>query len=78
MADKYVKPISKAIRKLDNNRYPLDYYWGFAWDGLKPYGFNGYYHNGVYIKIDDTGFAKKQATLNATTPFKTQIDQNCK
>ncbi|WP_062056219.1 hypothetical protein [Aquimarina longa] len=35
MTDKYVIPIAKAIRELDNNKYPLEYYMGFGWEGLK-------------------------------------------
>lgn len=79
MADKYVRPIAEAIRELDNNRYPLDYYWGFAWDGLRPYGFNQYLDsNGNYIELDDTGFVQKQTLVNSTSPFNSQtFDQNC-
>ncbi|GFD92226.1 hypothetical protein KUL156_60720 [Alteromonas sp. KUL156] len=79
MADKYVKPIAEAIRELDNNRYPLDYYLGFAWDGLRPYGINQYLDsNGNYIELDDTGFTEKQALVNSTSSFNTQtFDKNC-
>ncbi|MFT7901166.1 hypothetical protein VBY74_14410, partial [Tenacibaculum ascidiaceicola] len=80
MADKYVKPIAEAIRELDNNRYPLDYYWGFAWEGLKKYGFNKYFdsNSGNLINLDDTGFNQKQALVNSTSPFNTQtFDKNC-
>ncbi|RPD91183.1 hypothetical protein EGM88_15095, partial [Aureibaculum marinum] len=52
MADNYVKPIAKAIRALDNNRYPLEDYMGFGWDGLRKYGWDGYYDNGVWVKLD--------------------------
>ncbi|WP_163517213.1 hypothetical protein [Gelidibacter japonicus] len=31
----YINPIASALRKLDGNRYPLDYYKSFAWDGLR-------------------------------------------
>ncbi|WP_417785522.1 hypothetical protein [Tenacibaculum sp.] len=79
MADKYVKPIAEAIRELDNNRYPLDYYLGFAWDGLRPYGINQYLDsNGNYVELDDTGFTEKQALVNSTSSFNSQtFDKNC-
>ena len=41
MAENYVEPIAKAIRELDNNRYPLEYYMGFGWDGLRDYAYTG-------------------------------------
>ncbi|APG65579.1 hypothetical protein LPB136_09490 [Tenacibaculum todarodis] len=80
MADKYVKPVAEAIRELDGNRYPLDYYWGFAWDGLRPYGINHYLdsNSGNYIPLNDAGFSQKQALVNSTSPFNTQtFNQNC-
>lgn len=52
MADKFVKPIAEAIRELDNNRYPLEDYMGFGWDGLRKYGWDGYYDNGVWKDLD--------------------------
>ncbi|MCK0124946.1 hypothetical protein MWU76_11090 [Gelidibacter sp. F2691] len=30
----YIHPIASALRQLDGNKYPLDYYKSFAWDGL--------------------------------------------
>ncbi|MDE1208442.1 hypothetical protein [Tenacibaculum larymnensis] len=79
MADKYVRPIAEAIRELDGKRYPLEYYWAFAWDGLRPYGLNKYLDsNGNYIKLDDTGFTQKQTLINSTSPFNSKIfDKNC-
>lgn len=38
MTENYVKPIAAAIRELDNNKYPIEYYMGFGWDGLARYG----------------------------------------
>ncbi|WP_282079578.1 hypothetical protein [Aquimarina algiphila] len=35
MAENYVKPIARAIRELDNNKYPLNHYMGYGWEGLK-------------------------------------------
>ncbi|WP_164914153.1 hypothetical protein, partial [Aquimarina sediminis] len=39
MTEKYVIPIAKAIRELDNNKYPLNHYMGFGWDGLRDYDY---------------------------------------
>ena len=39
MADNFVKPIAKAIWELDNERFPLENYIGFGWDGLRAYGY---------------------------------------
>lgn len=41
MTEKYVNPIASALRQLDNNRYPVDYYKAFAWDGLRVWDANG-------------------------------------
>ncbi len=35
MTQYYINPIAETLRKLDNNRYPLDYYKDYAWDGLR-------------------------------------------
>lgn len=35
MQSAYVIPLAKAIRKLDNYRYPIEDYYGFGWEGLK-------------------------------------------
>lgn len=40
MAENYVQPIAEAIRALDSNSYPLEYYSLFGWDGLEKYDFN--------------------------------------
>lgn len=37
MTQYYINPIANALRQLDNNRYPLDYYKSYAWDGLRAY-----------------------------------------
>lgn len=31
----YINPIASALRQLDGNKYALDYYKSFAWDGLR-------------------------------------------
>jgi len=73
MADKYVKPIAEAIRKLDNNQYPLEYYMGFGWDGLRTYGYDGYYDNGQWVNLNkdqSTEYYKKQKIVNDNTKLK--------
>ena len=78
MADKFVKPIAQAIRALDNNKYPLDYYMGFGWDGLRQYGYDGYFDNGKWVNLSkdqSTDYYKKQKIVNDNTKLK---DNECK
>jgi hypothetical protein len=45
---------------------------GFGWDGLRAYGYNGYYDNGVFKPLDkgrDSEYYKNQAAILATTTF---------
>lgn len=35
MTENYIIPMAKALRSIDGNRYPTDYYKSFAWDGLR-------------------------------------------
>ena len=35
MIEKYLDPLTSALREFDNYNYPLDYYKSFAWDGLR-------------------------------------------
>lgn len=73
MADKYVKPIAEAIRILDNNKYPLEYYMGYGWDGLRKYGYDGYYDNGNWVslnKAQSTEYYKKQKIVNDNTDLR--------
>ncbi|WAC03805.1 hypothetical protein N7U66_10520 [Lacinutrix neustonica] len=35
MTSQYIIPIADALKKFDNNSYPIDYYKSFAWDGLR-------------------------------------------
>ncbi len=39
MVENYINKIASAIRQFDNNRYPLDYYMAYAWDGLRESGY---------------------------------------
>lgn len=70
MADNYVKPIAEAIRTLDNNSYPLEYYMGYGWDGLRKYGYDGYWDNGNWVDLDkstSTTYYQNQKTVNDNT-----------
>ena len=35
MTETYITPIASALRQLSGNEYPVDHYYGFAWDGLR-------------------------------------------
>ncbi|WP_046755525.1 hypothetical protein [Kordia jejudonensis] len=39
MAEKYVIPIAKAVREIDGNSHPLEYYMWYGWEGLEEYDF---------------------------------------
>lgn len=76
MADNFVKPIAKAIWELDNKRFDIENYMGFGWDGLRAYGYAGYYDNGILIKLDkgvDTEYYLNQKKILETTSF----NKNC-
>ncbi|MFK8060833.1 MAG: hypothetical protein AB8B78_12175 [Polaribacter sp.] len=73
MADKYVKPIAEALRKLDNNKYPLNDYMGFAWEGLRPYGYDGYRDNGKWVKLDKNQYIGNINKILDNTDF----NKNC-
>ena len=40
MTENYIIPIASALRQLDGNKYPIDYYKAFAWDGLRAWDAN--------------------------------------
>lgn len=64
MAENYVTPIAKAIRKLDDNKYPLNYYMGFGWDGLRAYDYQG------ILSIEESKeLYRLQSIVNETTSF---------
>ena len=69
MADQYVRPIAEAIRELDKNRFSIEYYYGFAWDGLRKYGWDGYWDNGVWktLQRNDPYENYKITVINSTT-----------
>ncbi|WP_109433968.1 hypothetical protein [Aquimarina sp. AU119] len=64
MTENYVTPMAKAIRELDNNKYPLDYYMGFGWDGLRAYDYQG-----TLSTEESNEFYRLQAIVNDNTNF---------
>ena len=40
MAEKYVLPLARAIRALDEFKHPIDYYMKYGWEGLEKYDFD--------------------------------------
>lgn len=73
MADKYVKPIAQALRQLDNNQYSLNDYMGLAWDGLRRYGWDGYYDEGNWITLDRNDYIGNINKVLDNTDF----NKNC-
>ena len=61
MAENYVTPIANALRTLDNNTHPLEYYMGFGWDGLRKYAFNG-----QLTEEQDSQYIQYQQQVNQT------------
>jgi hypothetical protein len=41
MTEKFINPMALTLRQVDGNRYPIDYYKAFAWDGLRIWDANG-------------------------------------
>jgi len=64
MLENYVKPIARAIREIDNNRYSIDYYMGFGWDGLREYDYYGTLSN-----TDSDRFYRLQNIVVNNTDF---------
>ncbi len=64
MVENYVTPIAKAIRELDNNKYPLNHYMGFGWDGLRNYDYQG-----TLTPEESTELYNLQAIVNQNTEF---------
>ena len=73
MADKFVKPIAEALRKLDNNKFPLNDYMGFAWEGLRPYGYDRYKDNGKWVTLDKNQYIGNIRKVLDNTEF----NKNC-
>ncbi len=70
MADNYVKPIAEAIRAIDNNAHLLEYYMGFGWDGLRSFGYDSYWDNGVLVELtkqdSDEYYKLQKIVINET------------
>ena len=73
MADNFVKPIAEALRELDNYKYPLNDYMGFAWEGLRPYGYDGYRDNGKWVTLDKNQYIGNINKVLDNTDF----NKNC-
>ena len=65
MVENYVKQIANAIRELDNNKYSLEYYMGYGWDGLRDAGYTAK----RLTKTEDT----KNYALRTIVDVNTQI-----
>jgi len=82
MQDIYIIPVAKAIRELDGNRFPLENYKGFAWDGLYlGYGYDQYVDQNNEIKtMTKTQFYKYEKMMYdilKTTNFKNNFSNSC-
>ncbi|MFI2741961.1 hypothetical protein ACG2LH_04415 [Zhouia sp. PK063] len=76
MSKHFVIPIVEAIRTLYNNKYPLDYYLGFAWDGLRKYGRDGYRNiDGEWVK--DFSNNEKYYSLQEEVRKNTEFGNDC-
>ncbi len=67
MADHYVKPIVEALRSLDGNKWNLEDYLGFAWDGLRLYGYDYYYD--VKEKLEKVVYSDRNKKVLDHTKF---------
>lgn len=60
MADMYIYPIANAIKELDGHRFPVEKYLPFAWSGLEPYGWDGYYNENLeFVVFNDDNIETK-------------------
>jgi hypothetical protein len=64
MAENYVNKIADAIRQLDGNKYPSEYYKWFGWEGLEEYDFK----NKLSPNLE-TQYNNFQTTVNENTSF---------
>lgn len=60
MTQNYITPIASALRELDNNQYPLNYYKTFAWDGLRDWDPN----NSLGITDQEYGQFRNEVSSN--------------
>lgn len=66
MAENYVKPIAVAIRYLDGNKYPLEYYMWYGREGLE----RSYNFNSRLSSSDKTKYNNYQEIVNNNTDVK--------
>lgn len=80
MQDVFVTPIARAIRQLDGYRHNIDYYKGFAFEGIiKKYGYDKYLDNGVVKTMTPDiykSYENKMYNVLSTTKFKDAL-KNC-
>jgi hypothetical protein len=60
MTEKYINPIANTLRSLDGNKYPLDYYKSFAWDGLREWDAN----NLLSMEMDNDYYSYRNTVLD--------------
>jgi len=60
MTENYIIPIAKALRSIDGNRYPMEYYKSFAWDGLRLWDANGL----LSMEMDSIYYSYRNIVVN--------------
>lgn len=60
MITNYVNRIANTLRQFDNNRYPIDYYKDYAWDGLR----DNYNYTGTLTDSDAHYFTSLRPITN--------------
>ena len=64
MAENYVEPIARAVRQLDDNRYPLEYYLSYGWQGLEEFG-----HESLLSDQQKEDYANFRVIVEQNTSF---------
>lgn len=67
MVENYVKPIASAVRNIDGNKYPLNYYMAYGWDGLRDTGYD-------IAKLTET---QNSTNNNLREIVKNNFDEKC-
>ncbi|MDN3491613.1 hypothetical protein [Winogradskyella bathintestinalis] len=76
LSDRYAYPITKAIRELDGFRFPVEQYLGFGWDGLRDYGFDGYYNDDLeFNQFEHINYYSELEEILETTAIGTFCDE---
>ncbi|MBW8245243.1 hypothetical protein K1F50_20745 [Muricauda oceani] len=60
MTENYINPIAVSLRSLDGNKYPLDYYKSFAWDGLREWDAN----NLLSMEMNNDYYSYRNTVIN--------------